>query len=181
MTLEKALSYAIEHEGIGIITESRLKNYLTDLQAFDTPAIKRIVTTMVEEEYMKLLETSLSDDNYELKFNDIASRLVKIEGFQDDLVEYVINCLLYAVNKTQIVPALPLNASNNSSVASKKRNASSAKADLKVTQVNENFLIEYNGVSYDLDATQYKAIMRKKNMPSDRLEIWLKSYADENK
>ncbi|MCR4560067.1 MAG: hypothetical protein K5685_08310 [Bacteroidales bacterium] len=42
------------------------------------------------------------------------------------------------------------------------------------------FLVKLCGVSYLLDAAQYKAINRKKEMPASRLEIWLKSYADEN-
>ena len=180
MTLEKALSYAIEHEGIAIMSEVRLKNYLTDLQAFDSPAIKRIVSTMVEEDYMKKLQSSILSDDYEIHFNDAASRLVKIEGFQVDLVEYVMNCLLYAVNKTKNVPSIPHSDSTSSRVVSKKQKQSS-KVDMKVTQLNENFLVDYNGHSYELDTSQYKAIIRKKDMPSDRLEVWLRSYVEENK
>lgn len=41
-------------------------------------------------------------------------------------------------------------------------------------------LVRLDGVSYSLDAAQYKAINRKKDMPASRLEIWLRSYADEN-
>ena len=32
MTQEQAISYAIEHEGIDVITEPRFVNYLNDLQ-----------------------------------------------------------------------------------------------------------------------------------------------------
>ncbi len=46
-------------------------------------------------------------------------------------------------------------------------------------EVNGNYLIELNGNSYELDETQYKAITRKKDMPSDRLALWLAAYADE--
>lgn len=42
------------------------------------------------------------------------------------------------------------------------------------------FLVKLNGTSYALNESQYKAIKRKQAMPSSRLEIWLKSYADEN-
>lgn len=51
MTLEKAISYVIDQEGIDIISDARLKNYLNDLQAYDTPAIKRIISTMIDDGY----------------------------------------------------------------------------------------------------------------------------------
>lgn len=59
------------------------------------------------------------------------------------------------------------------------RKKKSEKADLKAIQASDHYLIELNGVSYELDDTQYRAIMRKKDMPADRLALWLASYADE--
>lgn len=47
-------------------------------------------------------------------------------------------------------------------------------------QSDGKYLVKLDGASYLLDAAQYKAINRKKEMPASRLEIWLKSYADEN-
>ena len=110
MTLEKAFSYAIDNEGISILSEVRLKNYLNDLQAYDTPAIKRIISAMIDEGYLEKLQGSLSSEDYELHFNDVTNRLVKTEGFQEDLVNYVMDCLLFAVHKTQNVPSPPQNA-----------------------------------------------------------------------
>lgn len=106
MTLEKAILYVIEKEGIGIIGETRFVNYLNDLQAFDMPAVKRIVVTMVSGGYAEKLKHSLTTQNYQLDVNDAKSRLVNNEGFQANLVEYVLNCLLYATKKTTKVPVL---------------------------------------------------------------------------
>lgn len=47
-------------------------------------------------------------------------------------------------------------------------------------QSDGKYIVRLSGVSYLLDAAQYKAINRKKEMPASRLEIWLKSYAEEN-
>lgn len=107
MTLEKAISFAIEKEGIGIISEVRFVNYLNDLQAFDRPAMKRVVQSLVSGGYSKKLKQSLTTQNYELDINDTRSKLVNIEGFQADLVEYVLNCLLFATKKTTKVPVIP--------------------------------------------------------------------------
>ena len=45
---------------------------------------------------------------------------------------------------------------------------------------NGKFIISIENRHYTLDETQYKAILRKRDMPIDRLEKWLKSYSDEN-
>ena len=47
-------------------------------------------------------------------------------------------------------------------------------------QTDGNFHVELNGTDYHLNESRFKAIKRKLNMPISRLEIWLKSYADEN-
>ncbi len=180
MTLEQAISYAIEHERIDVINEARFVNYLNDLQALSTPAIKRVVSTMVSEGYLgKLLPyLKASDNGYEIHLVDVQSRLVKNEGFQEDLVKYVLDCLLYSLHKTGNVPVEPTLPTPASPIKP-SRKKKSEKADLKVMQASGHYLIELNGVSYELDDTQYRAIMRKKDMPADRLALWLASYADE--
>ena len=180
MTLEKAISYAIDKEGIEIISESRLANYLNDLQAFDSPAIKRIVVTMIDEGYFSKLQSGLAGDSYELQFNDVNSYLVQNEGVQADLVKYVLDCLLYAVQKTGNVPVLPASATPSKKTTTKVVKSCSEKADLNVVHTNDNYLITLNSQSYELNESQYKAIMRKKDMPVNRLEVWLKAYAEEN-
>lgn len=181
MTLEQAISYAIEHEGVDIITEPRFVNYLNDLQALPTPAIKRIISTMVNEGYLGKVLPYLKQagNEYEIQFIDLRSRLVNNEGFQDDLVKYVLDCLLYSVHKTGNAPVAPTSSAPSSS-APVSRKRKSEKSEIKVVEANGNYLVDLNGKSYELDQSQYKAILRKKNMPSDRLALWLEAYADEN-
>ncbi len=62
----------------------------------------------------------------------------------------------------------------------KERIISNESDRLKVEQSNDNYLVQFNGNTYKLDKTQYKAIMRKISMPDNRLEVWLKSYSEEN-
>ncbi len=155
MTLEQAISYAIEHEGIDVITEPRFVNYLNDLQALSTPAIKRIVSTIVSEGFLKKVLPFLktSGNGYEIQFVDLKSRLVNQEGFQEDLVKYVLDCLLYSVHKTGNVPVAPT-VTPQSSPASASRNRKAEKSDIKVMEVNGNFLVSLNGKSYELDNSQ---------------------------
>lgn len=62
----------------------------------------------------------------------------------------------------------------------KERIISNESDRLKIEQLNDNYLVQFNGNTYKLNKTQYKAIMRKVNMPDNRLEVWLKSYSEEN-
>ena len=180
MTLEKAITYAIDHEGIDVISEPRFVNYLNDLQALSTPAIKRIISTMVNDGYLgkvlPYLKTTVN--GYEIQIVDLRSRLVTNEGFQEDLVKYVLDCFLYSIHKTGNAPVAPT-IPTSSSTSSTPRKKKSEKFELKVIEANGNYLIDLNGKSYELDQSQYKAILRKKNMPSDRLALWLEAYSDE--
>ena len=181
MTLEKAITYTIDHEGIDVISEPRFVNYLNDLQALSTPAIKRIISTMVNDGYLgKVLPYLKTTGNgYEIQIVDLRSRLITNEGFQEDLVKYVLDCFLYSVHKTGNAPVAP-SIPTSSATSSTPRKKKSEKSELKVIEANGNYLIDLNGKSYELDQSQYKAILRKKNMPSDRLALWLKAYSDEN-
>lgn len=179
MNLEQAIAYAIDHEGIGIISEARFVNYLTDLQAFSSPALKRVVSAMVEEGYFDRLRPSLSSENHEIVFNDVESRLVSVEGFQQDLVRFVLDCLLYAVHKTRNVPVLPIIKAEKKAVR-RKTTAINDSPQLNVVHANGNYLVEFNGKSYELNEGQVNAIKRKQGIPADRLEVWLNSYAEDN-
>ena len=137
MTLEEAISYVIEKEGICILSEARLVNYLNDLQAFGIPALKRIISTMTVEGYFSKLLVGLNGDSYELQFNDVSTNLVQKEGFQFDLVQYVLDCLLYAVHKTGKAPSLPESATSNS----EKKRAVNHKSTFNVIHANGNIFL----------------------------------------
>ena len=49
MTLEQAISYAIEQDGIDVIIEPRFVNWVNDLEARSAPAIKRICSSIVRQ------------------------------------------------------------------------------------------------------------------------------------
>lgn len=60
MKLYEAIEYVINHNGLEVICENRFTNYLTDLQAFETPAIKRVMVTIVHNGYGKKLHDGLA-------------------------------------------------------------------------------------------------------------------------
>ena len=78
------------------------------------------------------------------------------------------------------MPVPPTSATPSKKTTKKTVKSDRVKADLSVVQTNDNYLITLNHQSYELNESQYKAIMRKKDMPVNRLEVWLKAYAEEN-
>ena len=46
---------------------------------------------------------------------------------------------------------------------------------------DNKYVVEMGGISYQLSKAQYKAYLRKKDMPIDRLKTWLTTYTEENK
>ena len=181
MTLEEALTHIIEKEGIGILSDSRLYNFLEDLNAFNHPGDKRVITTMIESDVLAKLQTAItSDEGYESQFADAENRLVYEEGFQPSLVSYILDSLLSAIHKSGIVSSISLCSRRKKLTGKGKNCANSNKNELKVENINDFYYVTINSRQYKLDRTQYKAIMRKKDMPLDRLEVWLETYTEEN-
>lgn len=181
MTLEEALTHIIEKEGIGILSDSRLYNCLDDLHAFNHPGDKRVITTMIESDVLARLQTAItSDKGYESQFTDAENHLINEEGFQTSLVTYVLDSLLSAIHKSGIVSSSPLDSKRKQLNVKGKHNTNSNKNELKVESINDFYYVTISSHQYKLDRTQYKAIMRKKDMPLDRLEVWLETYTEEN-
>ncbi|SKA23883.1 hypothetical protein SAMN02745202_02579 [Segatella oulorum] len=60
MKLYEAIEYAINNDGLEVICENRFTNYLADLQALETPAIKRVIATIVHDGYGEKLHKGCS-------------------------------------------------------------------------------------------------------------------------
>ena len=181
MTLEKAISCIIEREGVSIISNMQFSVFLDNMVAFDTPAIKRIVETMISSGYFKELQDYLLTEDFYSQINDVHKRLVQNEGFQSDLVKYVLDCLLVGLHKKDIVPVYPQYEKQQETTTTAKKSRNHKKNELSVIHEKGICLVNFEGQKYELDETQYRAILRKKDMPANRLKIWLTSYSEENK
>lgn len=174
MNLEQAIAYTIKSEGVGIVNEKRFVNYLHDLGAFQQPAMKRIMTVMVEGGYCSKLITSIINNTYSLVANDILMALVQREGLNEAMVFDAINA--FSSTMGQKAPTAGVSRSQTSSPTNTVTQPQCS-GELKVTSLGGKFKIELNGNSYILNAQQYKSIIRKKNCPTHVLESWLKSYS----
>ena len=104
MKLYEAIEYAINKEGIGIICEQRFTNYLADLQAYETPAVRCIVTIIMKDGYCEKLYDGLVNSTYNVDFKEVAYQLTHSVGFQEQIVQFVLDSLLYATHKIDDEP-----------------------------------------------------------------------------
>ncbi|MGM9797594.1 MAG: DEAD/DEAH box helicase [Parabacteroides sp.] len=109
MKLYEAIAYTIQKEGIEIIGKPQFVNYLADLQAYEIPAVKRIVRAIVHEGYSLKLQEGLQNNANELAYNDVLYQLTHFAGFQEEMVRFVLNSLLYANDRIDQEPAFEYN------------------------------------------------------------------------
>lgn len=97
MELREALNRAILEFGKDVLTEPRLLNILNDFHGFDEmPAARLILRIIQEEGHMSQLVTSAESLN-KPAISQIPYKINKQFGFETELVESIINCLLGSV------------------------------------------------------------------------------------
>ena len=106
MKLYEAIAYAIKKEGMEVIRTHRLVNYITDLQAYEVPAVKHIVATIINEGYGDKLYGGLTTGSHQLAFDKVSYQLTHSVGFQEKIVQFVLNSILYAIGKIADEPSL---------------------------------------------------------------------------
>lgn len=133
-SLHIAFRLAINQFGVGILTESRLTNILLDYRAYaDVPAAKTIIQAMVAGGYgQKIIDlgkqkrsflASLMKSNPSIgkpegdewinKLKSYSSIISKKNGFQQPLVDYVIECIVYGLDWRDEVPVNPLTGASD--------------------------------------------------------------------
>ena len=108
MELHNALKTIIEQQGNEILKDYRLVNILSDFNAYgDVPASKFLIKNMINEGVMaKLMSEHMSPVDVETKLASHRLILSDTYGFKEDLVDYVLSCLAYAIGWTTAIPSL---------------------------------------------------------------------------
>lgn len=97
-----ALQLAIEQFGTSILDDSKLVNVLLDLGAFKTaPYAKTVIRELIAEGYMQKIMQVGHDEN---RINTLVSMITSQSGFTLQIVEYIVNCLLYTLNYIDFEP-----------------------------------------------------------------------------
>ena len=121
MKLYEAIEYAISQHDIDIIRDKQFANYLAELQAYETPGIRSVVDTIIRERYSEKLYEGLTSDSYPLAFDNISNKLTNTLGFQESIVKFVLDSLLYATHNTSIEPFFEYNQKEEDSKTKNKQ------------------------------------------------------------
>lgn len=127
-SLHIAMRETIEQFGFDVLTENRLVNILLDLGAYsDVPASKTIIQAIVSGGYsQKILNlgqnnrsfiSSILDsgdttgkpegEEWRNKLKSYSAIISKKNGFQQSLVDYVVECMVYGLDWIDYIPETP--------------------------------------------------------------------------
>lgn len=106
MKLHEAIAYAIDRDGLEVIRDRRLLSYLADLQAYETPAVRNIIATIINEGCCDKLYKGLVKGSYQLAFNEVSYQLTHMLGFQEGIVKSVLDSVLIATRRTSAKPSI---------------------------------------------------------------------------
>ena len=126
--LHIALRQAIEQFGYDVLKESRLINILLDYGAYsNVPASKTIIQAIVTGGYGQRIldlgkqkrsffssllnsESIISKpegEEWHNKIDSFSATISKQNGFQQPLVDYVLNCIVFGLNWNDTIPEVP--------------------------------------------------------------------------
>lgn len=98
------LKTLVEEKGNNILLNPYIVNMLSDYQALQNqPAIKGIMRALQNQGYMNIL---IDTNIWEIGSKSVSSRFAYENGFQEDLVSYIIKSLGYAMSKVSAIPSL---------------------------------------------------------------------------
>lgn len=106
MELHLALKEIVEKEGSNILTEPRLVNMLADYNAYNNSSYRFITKILIENAYFYEIKNSLNKNNLEIEINVLSTKAYDEFGFDKSLVLYIIESILYSLNKTDKISSL---------------------------------------------------------------------------
>ena len=97
-----AVKYIIEERGTSCLEDRVFVNILSDFNVLkEIPALKNVLRNMQEEGYMgRFIQLT----NWELGSKSICTQYVKDFGAKEGLVEYVVSCIGYGLNRVHELP-----------------------------------------------------------------------------
>ena len=101
MELHQALKQIINTDGQDILTQVRVVNILSDLQAYQKmPAAKYIIASMINDGFMQKL---LNIGMWNAKCEQLATQFVQTTGFQEDMVSVIYQSIAYGLSWKNII------------------------------------------------------------------------------
>ena len=97
----------INNHGQDIVKDSRLSSILNDIASFDdVPAAKIVLRTLLKGGYgARLLEIGNSTKEWQLRVAAFSTEISNNYGFQQDIVDYLLNSIVYGLGWTNKMPS----------------------------------------------------------------------------
>lgn len=121
MKLHLAIKKVTNELGVSIFTSNVFANVLADYGAYqDIPAIKQIIKDFIAQGYGENIVNlaKIKENNCTTKLNSIKSKFIKQNGYKDELVNYLFDCISYAIGISTNEPS-PIEAEVNSASTNK--------------------------------------------------------------
>lgn len=121
MKLHLAIKKVTNELGVSIFTSNVFANVLADYGAYqEIPAIKQIIKDFIAQGYGENIVNlaKIKDNNCTTKLNSIKSKFIKQNGYKDELVNYLFDCISYAIGISTNEP-FPIEAEVNSESTNK--------------------------------------------------------------
>lgn len=160
MKLYEAIEYVINQHGTDVICEQSFVNYLADLQAYETPAVRRVIAEIMREGYFKKLYDGLVSGTYQSAFNDVANKLTNIVGLQKNIVQFVLDSILYATHKTAIEPLFDYNSIEEISKPKDEENIDNLNSQEKRLSVCKKDIKEFFDLEAEAASMRWEATMK---------------------
>lgn len=123
--LYDAIREIVDNQGKSIIEDVRFVNILDDVMSFDNiPAVKPVLKDLIKNGIgRKIIKIDSSGESFALKKQALLVSIVNNNGYNTDLVRYILDCLSYGLHWTNIIP--------NSFVSYQKNDGTSNIVDFK--------------------------------------------------
>ncbi|MBQ0089551.1 MAG: hypothetical protein KBT27_09495 [Prevotellaceae bacterium] len=141
MELHKALQQIIKTDGRAILTQPRLVNILSDLQAYQAmPAAKYIISSMITDGYMQQL---LLIGKWDVNSERLMNKYVQETGFQFDMVSCIFQSIAFGLKWKQ---TLDVTSPSNTPVKPTSQNNGASSLNLSCRELSkrsEEFVSDY--------------------------------------
>lgn len=123
--LYDAIRKIVDNQGKSIIEDVRFVNILDDVMAFDDlPAVKPVLRDLIKKGIGKeIIKIDNSGESFALKKQTLLMSIVNNNGYNAELVRYILDCLSYGIHWTNNIP--------NSFVSYQKNDGKSNIVDFK--------------------------------------------------
>lgn len=104
--LYDAIREIVDNQGKSVIEDVRFVNILDDVMSFDNiPAVKPVIKDLIKKGIgNKIIKIDSSGESFALKKQSLLVSIVNNNGYNFELVRYILDCMSYGLHWTNKIP-----------------------------------------------------------------------------